>query len=128
MNLFSLCIGPFGRKMCNVIKVLLQICFGFVDDNPLSYSYKWYKSSMGITLFKSGRLTPGPDIIKLFSCSTQLRLKYILLINVKMPTIVGILTFMSRINYSFLGLEPEFSNNFDNFNIDEQLKFHALLS
>ena len=33
------------------------------------------------------------------TCSTQLRLKFILLINVKMPTIVGILTFMSRINY-----------------------------
>ena len=42
---------------------------------------------------------PGPEVIKLFSCSTQLRLKFILLINVKMPTIVGILTFMSRINY-----------------------------
>ena len=36
---------------------------------------------------------PGPQVIKLFSCSTQLRLKFILLINVKMPTIVGILTF-----------------------------------
>ena len=54
-----------------------------------------------------------------FSCSTQLKLKFkllikcqmeipglnhqresfILLINVKMPTIVGILTFMSRINF-----------------------------
>ena len=32
------------------------------------------------------------------SCSTQLRIKFILLINVKMPTIVGILTFMRRIN------------------------------
>ena len=66
---------------------------------------------------------PGPKVIKLFSCSTQLstkfqvliKLKYrrvkkflalslsdavfILLINVKMPTIVGILTFMSRINF-----------------------------
>ena len=42
---------------------------------------------------------PGPEVIKLFSCSTQLRLKFILLINVKMPTIVGILTFMSMINY-----------------------------
>ena len=40
-----------------------------------------------------------PEVIKLFSCSAQLRLKFILLINVKMPTIVGILTFMSRINY-----------------------------
>ena len=42
---------------------------------------------------------PGPEVIKLFSCSSLLRLKFILLINVKMPTIVGILTFMSRINY-----------------------------
>ena len=40
----------------------------------------------------------GLKVIKLFSCSTQLRLKFILLINVKMPTIVGILTFISRIN------------------------------
>ena len=39
---------------------------------------------------------PGPEVIKLFSCSAQLRLKFILLINVKMPTI---LTFISRINY-----------------------------
>ena len=31
---------------------------------------------------------------KTFSCSTQLSLKFILLINVKMPTIVGILTFI----------------------------------
>ena len=43
--------------------------------------------------------SPGPKVIKLFSCSTQLRLKFIRLINVKMTTIVDILTFMSRINY-----------------------------
>ena len=41
----------------------------------------------------------GPEVIKLFSCSAQLRLKFILLINVRMPTVVGILTFISRINY-----------------------------
>ena len=42
-------------------------------------------------------------VIKLFSCSTQLGIKFILLINVKMPTVVGvgILTLMSRINYGF---------------------------
>ena len=54
--------------------------------------------------------------------------KFILLINVKMPTIVGILTFMSRINYQILSYEPEFSTNFDYFSIYEQLKFHAQLS
>ena len=42
--------------------------------------------------------TTGPEVIKCFSFSTQLSMKFILLINVKMPTIVGILTFISRIN------------------------------
>ena len=66
---------------------------------------------------------PGPEDIKHFSCSTQLSTKFqllikteiptnkevsclypsevvfIMLINVKMPTIVGILTFMSRMNF-----------------------------
>ena len=73
-------------------------------------------------------VTTGAEVIKLFSCSAQLSLKFILLINVKMPTIVGILTFMSRINYWFLSFETEFSTNFDYFNIYEQLKFHAQLS
>ena len=38
----------------------------------------------------------APRLLKLFSCSTQLSMKFFLLINVKMPTIVGILTFISR--------------------------------
>ena len=67
---------------------------------------------------------PGLEVIKLFLCSTQLSMKFQLLIkstmlkkkknflafklsgivfimpiNVKMPTIVGILTFMSKINF-----------------------------
>ena len=40
---------------------------------------------------------PGPEVIKKNLCSTQLSTKFILLINVKMATIVGILTLMSRI-------------------------------
>ena len=49
---------------------------------------------------------PGPEVIKLFSCSTHLSMNFFLLINVKMPAIVGILTFMSGEN-SILGLsEP----------------------
>ena len=35
-------------------------------------------------------------VIKLFSCSTQLSMKFSLLINMKMPTIVGIFIFISR--------------------------------
>ena len=40
---------------------------------------------------------PGLEVIKLFSYST-LSTKFILLINVKMPTIVVILTFIGMIN------------------------------
>ena len=41
----------------------------------------------------------GLEIIKLFSCSTQPSMKFSLLINMKMPTKVGIFTFISRENY-----------------------------
>ena len=48
----------------------------------------------------------GPEVIKLFPCSTQLSMKFFLLMNVKMPTVVGILTFM-RVKNSILCLsEP----------------------
>ena len=45
----------------------------------------------------SYRRGPGLKVIKV-SCSTDVRLKFILLINVEMPTIVCILTLISRIN------------------------------
>ena len=69
------------------------------------------------------RSKPGPEVIKLFSCSTHLSMNFqllikleywqikkflalglsgvvfIMLINVKMPTIVGILTFMDKIHF-----------------------------
>ena len=51
------------------------------------------------------RSNPGSESIKHFSCSTQLRMKFIMLINVKMPTIVGILTFMSIISTTFESLK-----------------------
>ena len=37
-----------------------------------------------------------PQVIKLFSCSTQLSMKISLLINMKMPTIVDIFIFISK--------------------------------
>ena len=45
-----------------------------------------------------GSVMPVPEVIKHFPCSTQLSMKFILLINVKKPTVVGILTFFSMIN------------------------------
>ena len=69
-----------------------------------------------------GALGPGPEVIKLFSCSTQLSVKFILLIN------VGILTFISRINDWLWWSKPENSINSGYFEICEHLKFHAQLS
>ena len=69
-----------------------------------------------------------PEVIKLFLFSTQLSTKFILLINVKMPTIVGILTFISMINTTYERLK---ATNFficRYFRFYEQLKFRAQLS
>ena len=52
------------------------------------------------------KMTSGPEVIKLFTYSTQLSMDFSMLINVKMPTIVGILTFMSGKN-SILGLSEQ---------------------
>ena len=68
--------------------------------------------------FSVSCLQTGPEVINFVSCSTimefqllikgkmvkntvfyVLKLSFILLINIKMPTIVGILTFMSRISF-----------------------------
>ena len=49
----------------------------------------------------------GPKVIKPFSNSTQLSKKIIMLINVKLPTIVGILTLMSMMINASSGLESK---------------------
>ena len=70
----------------------------------------------------------GPEVIKLFSCSTQLSTKFILFINVKMPTIVGILTFISMINTTSERLKARYFFTFRHFSSYEQLKFLAQLT
>ena len=66
---------------------------------------------------------PGPEIIKLFSCSTQLSMKFILLKSVKMPTIVGILTFISMINIPSKCFKQDKLVIFQYFTFYEQLNF-----
>ena len=51
-----------------------------------------------------------------------------MLINVKMPTIVGILTFISLINTTSESLKARNGFDFQHFNFCEQLKYHAQLS
>ena len=59
---------------------------------------------------------PGSEVIKHFSCSTLLSVKFILLINVKIPTITG----FGDLNLKFQLILT--------FNIYYQFKFHAHLS
>ena len=71
---------------------------------------------------------PAPEVIKLFSYSNQLSNQFILLINVKMPTIVDILTFISMINTT--PERPKARNFFicRYFSVYGQLQFLAQLS
>ena len=94
-----------------------------MEDNPNRYCF----AEAQVTNDNLG-FRPGPEVIKLFSCSAQLRLKFILLINVKMPTIVGILTFISRIKYRHWSSKLSVSIYLGYFSIYEQLKFHTQLS
>ena len=70
----------------------------------------------------------GTEVIKLCSFSPQLSKKFIMLINVKMPKIVGILIFISMINTTFE--RPKARNFFicRYFGVYEQLKFRAQLN
>ena len=56
-------------------------------------TYDWWE----IHYVDEKHVDPGSQVIT-FSCSTELSMKFILLINVKMQTIVIILTFINRIN------------------------------
>ena len=72
-------------------------------------------------------LKTWPRGYKTFLCSTRLSMKFILLINVKMPTIVGISTFISRIitSYESESLKERNTYLFQRFSFYEQLKFYA---
>ena len=70
----------------------------------------------------------GIKVIQLFTCSTHLLMKFIMLINVKMPTVVGILTFIGRINITSESFKQEkiIISTMYNFTFDG-LKFNAQL-
>ena len=68
------------------------------------------------------------EVIKLFTCATQLRIKFVMLINVKMPTIVSILTFNTMINTTSATLIARTVFISWYFSFHEQLKFRAELS
>ena len=73
------------------ISVLIGLRTMKAQNEPAQTAVVPEPSLLAHTMFR-------PEVIKLFPCSTQLSTKSILLINVKTPTIVGVLTFVSMIN------------------------------
>ena len=69
-----------GKHLGDSDKTRIVLCFLFISSNKVPC------------------LVLAPRLQNFFSCSTQLSIILIMLINVKMPTIVGILTFISIIN------------------------------
>ena len=78
----------------------------------------WYVMSLSQTY------SAGIEAIKHFSCSTQLSKKFTLL----MPTIVGLLTFIIRINTSSDSLKARKISVFRHFSFYEQLKLYAAMN
>ena len=104
--------------------MILSLLLSIQCDSK-NHMYKYcqvikYRNDLGLHERK-----PGPEVIKLFSCSTQLRMKFILLINVKMPTIVGILTFISMINTTYESLKARTICILPHFSLYEQLKYRV---
>ena len=96
---------------------------GYVSDCEVGLLDKCKTAVVAIQTERS-----GPEVIKLFHSQLSWAWYFCQLINVKMPTIVGILTFMSRKN-SILSLsEPENCWISWYFHTCEHLKFHAQLS
>ena len=83
-----------------------RLCFCYIDSaiSVLSQSEissqisRFAKLKFDAICEVNSIFTSSPEVINLFSCSTQLSIKFILLINVKLSIVVGIFTFMSILN------------------------------
>ena len=94
------------NKQYKAINRIPSICWSSDDDEEITLrDYTKSESECPLLYGSSGKSflifvmrKPGLEVIKLFSYSTQLSITFIMLINVKMPTIVGISTFIGMIN------------------------------
>ena len=97
--------------------------FLYLSGITITIRAKQLRSKSGTTI-----CWPDPEVIEHFSYSTQLSTKFILLINVKMPTIVGILTFISMINTTGERLKTRNFFICRYFSVYEQLIFRVQLN
>ena len=124
LNLKGGCTGLSESTLHKMPQLLEITCHRSFVCNYMYAPYRW-NMVFGINRLTLVLLNLAPENIKLFPCSSQLSTKFILFINVKMPTTVGILTSISMINTTSERLK---ARNFFicwYFSFYEQLKFHA---
>ena len=99
---------------------------------PQLWPKKWFHDQSPQKLWGQARIQtvcsatnyamkPGPEVITLFSCSTQLSMKFHLVIKIKIPTIKTSFMLNSAEQLSM----KEVLKNSQNFKINKQNKFHA---
>ena len=115
------------RLASRVIKLTKHVIWKKKSKRTAIAAYRANCRTAGIVV-KAPEKDQILSLLNFFSCSTQLSRKCIMLINVKMPTIVGILTFISMIHTTFKSFESIIFIIFQHFSFYEQLKFHAQLS
>ena len=95
-------LSLYLANSCLEIPLLIgHACTDFVAAiaKPLCWSQSEPLHSSSYFTLKPYQFNSSSNFtLKLISCSTELSTKFILLINVKMATIVGIVTFISMIN------------------------------
>ena len=113
---------------------MLYLLYLFIRKIELHHYYASLKLQYTFTTGDNNRIMEETSLLqmtwtrgyKTSSCSTQLSTKFIRLINVKMPTAVGILTFMSRINTTSEILKAKQNQYFQHFSFYDQLKCYDL--
>ena len=103
----------FGTAHGQILVFFLVICLPNDSDGVLTIraiSFCLFRQRRNIIIhyilgqkkkeiFRGMDTLSGPEVIKLFSCSTPLSMKFSLLINMNMQKIVGIFIFISRENF-----------------------------
>ena len=116
-------IGPQAKRHSNGVSLADQLW------PALFTAIYMYVFSVGLLAFEKRTLSkyrPGPEVI--FFMLNSAEHEVILLINVKMLTIVGNLTFISMVNATSERLKARQVFVCRYFSFSEQLKFRAQLS
>ena len=87
-------------------------CYAYVKEHAPKCTY-----SDHTTVYILNIGTPGPKVIKLFSCSTQLSMKFVLLINPKLLTIANFFLINIAEHEIFSANKYENANNSWHFHI-----------